>query len=449
MGDIQKMLPSRPAGHSMKELADTLSKIGLDAEGRRSDIAGLAQSGFPAIAHLQNPDHFIVVVGMDQQNVHVFDSQGRRSTRSLQTFRDQWSGNFLRVSRKNDGRALPAYRPTPRDKAPMIQFDSLFVDHGIVRATGEPVTFDFRFTNVGTADLTVKHVATGCTCLSARSPPAAIKPGAEGHIVLVYNARNRPGPFLQEAAVETNDPAFQVVKLRAGGTTDQSVETVPPYFLLGDVVAGEAGKAICFLHYRGEQDDFKVRSVSCSLDEADAKWYPASDQTKLRKWLRRAGSDLRTTPGVWCVELTIPARGAGVEPIEGTVRIATNIKGFERMLIPIAGRVVPPVRLYPSVLSFGPDAGVDRSRKIVTAVSLVSEPFRIVSAESSDSSIQCRFNQTPATTNAEIEVIKSRLRHSAGGIVQVRFEFLENKRAVVIPLQIECFSKIARSNGRM
>jgi ABC-type bacteriocin/lantibiotic exporter with double-glycine peptidase domain len=73
MSAITGLLPRAPNGHSMLQIADALRTIGFRTEGRRETLDGLRRQAGPCIAHLTDPEHFVVVVGVGNERVHLFD----------------------------------------------------------------------------------------------------------------------------------------------------------------------------------------------------------------------------------------------------------------------------------------------------------------------------------------------------------------------------------------
>ena len=52
----------------------------------------------------------------------------------------------------------------------------------------KPVTYEFKFTNVGTEPIIISKVESNCGCTVPQYTQAPIKPGEEGSISVTYNA---------------------------------------------------------------------------------------------------------------------------------------------------------------------------------------------------------------------------------------------------------------------
>lgn len=58
---------------------------------------------------------------------------------------------------------------------------------------GEIVTYNFKFTNIGNADLIISKVSTSCGCTASDYPTEPIKPGETKSIEAKFNSKGRMG----------------------------------------------------------------------------------------------------------------------------------------------------------------------------------------------------------------------------------------------------------------
>lgn len=75
---------------------------------------------------------------------------------------------------------------------PQISFKKTEHDFGRV-IQGEVVTYNFRFTNTGNADLIIAKVSTSCGCTASNYPVDPIKPGETKSIEAKFDSKNRNG----------------------------------------------------------------------------------------------------------------------------------------------------------------------------------------------------------------------------------------------------------------
>ncbi|MBR0073252.1 MAG: DUF1573 domain-containing protein [Bacteroidales bacterium] len=100
-------------------------------------------------------------------------------------------------------------------KLPVIKFDKDQHDFGRL-SKGEMVSYSFKFTNTGNADLLVKECSATCGCTVADFPKNSIKPGESGFITVSFNSANKHGQQIQTVTVGTNaQPSRYILKITA------------------------------------------------------------------------------------------------------------------------------------------------------------------------------------------------------------------------------------------
>lgn len=443
MPTILKLLSYREGGHNMLELAEVLGKIGFDTEGRRETFETMATGGFPCIAHLEDPDHFIVISGVERDRIHLFDGRGRRTTRPANAFQSHWSGKVLYVRREPSGGPLPAFAPQASQPGPRIQFDTLFVDKGDVPATGEPVPFVYPFRNVGDVDLVIGEIHPSCKCIKAEKPEGPVPPTGEGTIRLFYYVEARGGSFYHNALLETNDLRAPLVKLKAAGNANTGVTVVPRRLDLGRVVAGRPKVGVCFVNYSGDWEGFAVEKVTSTLEGAEFTSYSTEDLDRARRWWPDARGDVSVSPGTRVVELSFdpPMRVSG--KIERRIHIHTSVEGYERISLPVVARVIGPVRVLPGVLSFGEVLPEEKVQKTVTLLAMVDQPFRIVAVEPNNSDLQCTFPTSRVNGQAEIQFVAngSAAIKLAGTTVQIRVGLVDAGQECALSLPLSAWKR--------
>ena len=100
-------------------------------------------------------------------------------------------------------------------KIPIIKFDKMQHDFGRL-SKGEMVSYSFRFTNTGKANLLVKECTATCGCTVADFPKNELKPGEQGFITVSFNSANKHGQQIQTVTVGTNaQPSRYILKITA------------------------------------------------------------------------------------------------------------------------------------------------------------------------------------------------------------------------------------------
>ena len=137
----------------------------------------------------------------------------------------------LREAQGIDGAAYAEALAT--EGVPRIKFDSTVYDFGVVTQV-EMVSGEFRFENVGTAELKLKFIATG----NLGKRDSVLKPRDEDTLPFRVNVRSVRGHFEKHITVQTNDPDIPSVNLTAEGVITRVIDADPYQINLGDFPAG-------------------------------------------------------------------------------------------------------------------------------------------------------------------------------------------------------------------
>jgi hypothetical protein len=78
-------------------------------------------------------------------------------------------------------------------------------DFGIINENDGFASHPFIIQNTGTAPLVISHVQSSCGCTEPEWSPEPIEPGRNGFVIITYDPTHRPGPFLKNVTVYTNE----------------------------------------------------------------------------------------------------------------------------------------------------------------------------------------------------------------------------------------------------
>ena len=100
-------------------------------------------------------------------------------------------------------------------KTALVKFNKTEHDFGYV-IKGEVVTYSFKITNTGNADLLISEVSTSCGCTVSKYPVDPIKPGETKKIKAIFDSEDRIGFQNKRITVLTNaTPARYILKIQA------------------------------------------------------------------------------------------------------------------------------------------------------------------------------------------------------------------------------------------
>ncbi|MCR4412775.1 MAG: DUF1573 domain-containing protein [Thermoguttaceae bacterium] len=373
MGEVVARLPPTEPGHSMLDLAAAMRHFGLEAEGCRETWQSLDEKRLPCVAHLKDPDHFVVVSGLDRGGgfVHLFDGSGNRTRPVEEVFERRWSGAVLYAARSVDAHAAGASSSAADKAAPRARFERLLLDKGDVPSSDEPIEFAFAFWNNGGADLVVRAVRTSCGCVQSEKPDAPVPPNGRGVIKLFYRVAHNRGPFSQTAVVLTNDPAASQIMLTACGYSGSDVKIEPSPLYLRDAIVGRENVATCFVRYAGEQEDIEIRVAEAAIEGVRLV---RGDCTRVTPEMCRELSPIECpqTPSpvgrVYRLALVLFPTGEAGRKFKGKVVLTTNLPRQERLDLWVHGRLTTPVVASPGIVDFGevgPDDILERTVVLV------------------------------------------------------------------------------------
>ena len=100
-------------------------------------------------------------------------------------------------------------------KTALVKFNKTEHDFGYV-IKGEVVTYSFKITNTGNADLLISEVTSSCGCTVSKYPVDPIKPGETKKIKAIFDSEDRIGFQNKRITVLTNaTPARYILKIQA------------------------------------------------------------------------------------------------------------------------------------------------------------------------------------------------------------------------------------------
>ncbi|MBP5190670.1 MAG: DUF1573 domain-containing protein [Bacteroidales bacterium] len=101
------------------------------------------------------------------------------------------------------------------EKMPQIVFETDMHDFGQLMA-GETISYSFKFTNTGNADLIISGCNASCGCTVADYPKERIAPGKTGYITVSFKSQGMSGQQIKDVIVASNtQPAKTRLRISA------------------------------------------------------------------------------------------------------------------------------------------------------------------------------------------------------------------------------------------
>lgn len=107
---------------------------------------------------------------------------------------------------------------TADKEGPRISFTETAHDFGTINENDGAVTYKFYFTNDGDAPLVIVSAKASCGCTRPKYPLRPVDPGKSSFIKVTFLPEGRPGEFIKDVKVKTNDSEAKNVKLKISGT---------------------------------------------------------------------------------------------------------------------------------------------------------------------------------------------------------------------------------------
>jgi predicted double-glycine peptidase len=427
-GEMQRLLPFQPNGHSLLQVTETLTKIGIKATGYRDNWDSLAKISFPCIAHLQSPDHYIVVSGIEPEQgyVHIFDFDGQRTRQKREAFEKRWTGYTLHIEKDKS-----FFNSKINGSFPRVVFDHLILDKGDIPAVGEPIEFVFPVYNTGTTDLIIEDVKVNCGCLKSEKPNHAIPPGKGDVVKLFYSIEPKHGVFEQTAAIKTSDPNNPIVVIAASGFTGVDVRINPTKIYLDTLFLGKNCNYSCFIRYTGEWNDFQVDVESVELVGVKLLSYDYHDLDKVQfsKLIPFNTAKMFVPPKVIqnnrVFEFVFEPTGKLGSSVNGSIILKTNVSGYEKFTLNVDGTIKSPIQAFPSVIDF-----TNKTNESITILSRNQEPFQIV--EFLGDNVTCQFDKEHFQQDHKLLFKKSGNLES--NLLHIKYRFQDDPAIFELPL---------------
>lgn len=107
----------------------------------------------------------------------------------------------------------------------VIDFDHRIHDFGNIKEINGSVSYDFVFTNRGTAPVLIRNVESSCGCTSPEWTKQPVLPGKTGYVRATFDPKDRPGHFDKTITVYSNAKT-PVVELKIKGDVEGRTRTI-------------------------------------------------------------------------------------------------------------------------------------------------------------------------------------------------------------------------------
>jgi hypothetical protein len=262
----------------------------------------------------------------------------------------------------------PAVVPAKEWALKMFQASSH--DFGHV-ARGAKAEFAFELQNIYEEDVHIADVRTSCGCTTPTITKPLLKTWEKGSIVATLNTRSFVGQRNSTLTVVIDKPFYAEVQLTIAGYIHSDVDFQPGVAALGDVEQGRGGEQSVTVTYRGPYN------------------WQIADVRSANSHLEVELADPVRQPGVVSYRMTVrlkPDTPAGM--LQDQLTLVTNDQRMPTVVLPVEGRVTPPLQVNPSPLMFGTLApGQSVTKQLVLTG---KQPFRVLSLGTDNEAVQVK-----------------------------------------------------------
>lgn len=271
----------------------------------------------PAILHLRDPDHFLVLAGATVTNAQVYDA-GRLAVIPRTGIQARFTGEVLLAT------------PAGSQGAKIIVRDRDYF--APLTGPADKLAHAFAFVNAGTSDLVVAVNDRSCGCTSANPHTQTVRPGATGSVTI--ETSNPGGRSMSVVALHTNDPARPRVILTLRSEVPIQVSSYPQSIRLFAQI-GEGKESV--VHVAGAD---RMRLTRASLSH------------RLLSVVGITTASVRAGRSLWDVTVRLSGR-APAGSFEDMLRIETSDAARPVVTVPVLCRVQGDIEIIPAEAFFG------------------------------------------------------------------------------------------------
>jgi hypothetical protein len=375
-------VPADPErGTSLGDLKQRAARIGgLEARTCRLSWAELRRHRGTAILFIRD-NHFVAADPREQAEASETPAE-RLRVYDPELAARWWTRGELEAVWQGAALILTPVAAAKRS-GPCLEWDTCWLDTGFVHHT-EVARGTFRFRNAGTEPLTVQLGHTSCGCANAKISAQTLAPGEEGFLQASVELFAKRGPFMESAAVKTNDPAAaETSVVLAGGVYNDGLGSTDKIYF-GEMPQGRTALRRFFVQDPGEAtlEVTEARVELTAPASAVAKPPCTVSFSRVEHDSPLVGSAARfpVRPGDYAVEVELQVpEDYPPGKVAGTIAVTTNLPGkMAHLQVGLEALVIPDVEVSPRALLLAADEEKARSGKI-TLKSLSGKPLAVES----------------------------------------------------------------------
>ena len=118
----------------------------------------------------------------------------------------------------------------------LLRFDVKHIKAETMSENDAPVTFTYKFRNIGVRRVKINRVVSSCACIYAYCDKAVVSPGEEAVISVRFNPKGHPGKFDRKVFVYTKDGDTPASTLTLSVDVENRMDVPEQYSIsMGDI----------------------------------------------------------------------------------------------------------------------------------------------------------------------------------------------------------------------
>ncbi|MGA1824145.1 MAG: DUF1573 domain-containing protein [bacterium] len=221
-----------------------------------------------------------------------------------------------------------------KNEGPSIHFKKHAYDFGIT-GQDEEIHYDFEFQNKGPEILIIERIDTDCGCTVADPSKREFRQGEIGYINALFKTKRYDGKQEKKIYVYSNDHTSPKTELLITGTVTRYIGLQPDAVYCGEI-------------QKGDDKTFKVKVFQIGPDELTIDRIESSSHHIHTTKKRFEDQNSTGFEVLLSLDPNMPAAS-----FNEVITLYTNSKKRPHVDIPVAGRVLGNIQVFPRVLALG------------------------------------------------------------------------------------------------
>lgn len=245
-------------------------------------------------------------------------------------------------------------------------------EFGAVARSSKQV-FEFVLENPYVEDVHIASVRSSCGCTTPKISKRTLKTWEKASIIATYNTDSFLGAKSATVTVVIDKPYYAEVQLRVSGFIRGDVVFEPGSVNFGEVDSGEVKQQVVRVSYAG-RSNWKIRDIRSANKNFEVRL-----------------AEVQRVAGRVAYDMTVKLKGtAPTGFFKDQLTLVTDDSNNARIPIPVEGKVIPAVTVYPQLLSFAAAPGKEERKQLVIRA---KKAFKVTKVDCGDECFEFKLSE--------------------------------------------------------